>query len=58
MHGRRDRVVPPAHAEALLRASRNGRLVWYDADHNDCPPDWDPWFAEIRAQLASSAVLP
>jgi pimeloyl-ACP methyl ester carboxylesterase len=57
MHGRRDRVVPSSHAEALARALRGSRLVWYDADHNDCPPEWDAWFSEIRAHLERSGVL-
>ncbi|MCS6798404.1 MAG: alpha/beta hydrolase [Myxococcota bacterium] len=57
MHGRRDTLVPPSHAERLVRAARRARLVWYDAGHNDCPPDWTPWFAEIRSFLAQAGVL-
>lgn len=57
MHGRRDRVVPPSHAEALARAARDAQLVWYDADHNDCPPDYAVWFREIRAHLERAGVL-
>ena len=57
MHGRHDRVVPPSHAEALQGCIRGARLVWYDADHNDCPPDWTRWFGEIRTHLMDTGVL-
>lgn len=58
VHGRRDRVVPFAHGRTLAEASRRGRLVPFDADHNDCPPDWAPFWREIAAFLGEAGVLP
>jgi pimeloyl-ACP methyl ester carboxylesterase len=57
VHGRRDRVVPFAHGRTLAEASRRGRLVPFDADHNDCPPDWAPFWREVAAFLGEAGVL-
>jgi fermentation-respiration switch protein FrsA (DUF1100 family) len=57
VHGRRDGVVPVAHAHALLRTARQGRLVLYDADHNDCPPDPGPFWQEIERFLREAGIL-
>jgi len=57
IHGRRDRVVPFAHGQALAEASRRGRLVAYDADHNDCPPEWGSFWREIERLLREAGVL-
>ena len=57
VHGRRDRVVPFAHARELVRASPSARLVAYDADHNDCPPDPAPYWREITALLREARVI-
>ena len=39
VHGRRDELVPFAHAEALA-AITGGPLFADDGGHNDCPLDW------------------
>ncbi len=58
-HGRRDRLVPFAHAERLHAAAPGSRLVAYDdADHNDCPPQWEPFWQEVRAFLQRAGLLP
>lgn len=51
VHGRRDSLIPPSHAEALAGAAARARTVLYDADHNDCPPSWPTFFAEVAAFL-------
>ena len=46
-HGRRDTIVPYWHAEQLKAAARNARLISLDADHNNCPPDWDAFMRDV-----------
>lgn len=46
MHGTRDSVVPFPHAEKLAAAT-GGRLIAYDCDHNDFPPDSDVYWKDI-----------
>lgn len=57
VHGRRDRLIPISHAETLARVARRGRLTTYDADHNDCPPDWGVFFRDVRAFLADAGIV-
>lgn len=58
VHGRRDRVIPVRHGQELQRAARHGRLVLYpDADHNDCPPDWATFWPEVWSLLRGAGVL-
>jgi len=57
VHGRRDTLIPPAHAERLVKAAKNARLVLYDADHNDCPPEWGPFWDEVRSFLKEAGLL-
>ncbi len=53
VHGRGDRLIPPAHGEALARRARNGRLVLLDCGHNDCPRPW----RELRTFLEDQGML-
>jgi fermentation-respiration switch protein FrsA (DUF1100 family) len=58
VHGRRDRVVPFSHFERLRQAAPGARLVVYDdADHNDCPPDWEHFWGQVQAFLRQAQVL-
>jgi fermentation-respiration switch protein FrsA (DUF1100 family) len=59
IHGRRDVTIPFAHGRTLATAARNGRLVAYDAGHNDCPPPRDAgaYWDEIRGFLAEAGIL-
>lgn len=52
-HGKRDSVVPFSHAERLRDAAKNVKLVTYDSDHNDFPPDPVPYWDEIEAFVSS-----
>ena len=56
VHGRTDTLIPPAHAEALLRAAPRGRLVWFDGGHNDTPEPGAYW-GELRRFLHEAGVL-
>lgn len=58
VHGERDAVVPFSHGQRLAAASPRARLVRYDADHNDCPPDWDTFWRDIEAFLREAGVVP
>jgi fermentation-respiration switch protein FrsA (DUF1100 family) len=57
LHGRRDELVPYTHGEALAAAARNGKLVGFDAMHNDCPPDEKTLAAELAAFLREHALI-
>lgn len=57
VHGHRDTLIPVEHARSLHRAAPGSRLVLYDADHNDCPPDWTPFWNEVRSFLAEPLRL-
>ena len=58
IHGRRDDLIPYAHGEALAKAAPRGELLSYDCQHNDCPPDWQIFAADLRGFLERSGVLP
>ena len=47
VHGRRDSLIPYSHGQALAEAAPDGRLVTYDSDHNDCPPDWGDFWRQV-----------
>ncbi|MCK4305147.1 MAG: alpha/beta hydrolase [Candidatus Eisenbacteria sp.] len=57
VHGRHDRTIAPAHGEALYHAARHGRLISYDVDHNDCPPDWDAFWRDAEPFLREVGFL-
>jgi len=56
LHGRRDRVVPYAHAEALERASPRAKLVTYECDHNDMRRTADGFWSEIASYLRTVGI--
>lgn len=56
-HGRRDSIIPFDHAEALQRSAQQSRLIAYDTDHNDCPPNWRGFITEVVRFLEASDVL-
>jgi fermentation-respiration switch protein FrsA (DUF1100 family) len=58
VHGRHDSVVPYDHAEQLHAAAPGSALIGYDADHNDCPPDWTVLFADVTRFLREAKILP
>ncbi len=57
VHGRRDGLVPHEHSEALHAAAGQSRLVTYEADHNDCPPDWTVFWGDVRRFLREAKIL-
>jgi fermentation-respiration switch protein FrsA (DUF1100 family) len=51
LHGRRDKVIPYSHGEALARMARQAKLVTYDCDHNDMKRQPDDYWREIETYL-------
>ena len=58
IHGRRDEIIPYAHGVALSRAAARGRLITYDAGHNDCPPDWERFCSDLMGFLGETGIKP
>ena len=56
-HGKRDDVIPYAHAKTLVSAAHNVRFVTYDCAHNDCPPDFDAFWQTVADFLKAEGVL-
>jgi pimeloyl-ACP methyl ester carboxylesterase len=52
IHGRSDRLIPPAHGEALAENAPSAEFVLFDCGHNDCPRPW----AEVRSFLARIGI--
>jgi hypothetical protein len=57
IHGSFDEVVPFSHGQTLHAAARNGKLIVYEAGHNDCPPDWEVFWRDVEGFLRASGVL-
>ena len=58
MHGKFDEVVPFGHGQALHAAARNGKMIVYEAGHNDCPPDWTIFWRDVGGFLRDTGILP
>lgn len=58
IHGRKDRIVPFRHAEALAAAREGVRFLPLDCAHNDCPPPGAAWWEAVRDFLTVSGVIP
>ena len=53
LHGERDEVVPPRHANLLAQAAPAAELRFLRCGHNDCPRPW----AILRAFLANNGII-
>lgn len=51
IHGKNDEVVPYSHGMKLSETAPHGKLITYQCGHNDCPPDWDVFYNDIRTFL-------
>jgi uncharacterized protein len=56
IHGKQDEIIPYSHGVKLSEAASRGELVTYDCAHNDCPPDWNVFYDDIRAFLIKSNI--
>lgn len=57
VHGRKDEIIPYSHGISLYEASNGGKLVTYDAGHNDCPPDWNRFWMDIESFLIKAKII-
>jgi len=57
IHGRTDDVIPYDHGRRLAAAAPDARMVSYDCGHNDCPPEWGPFWEELLSFLTDAGVL-
>ncbi len=48
IHGTRDELIPLRMGQSLANEAPQGRLVTYEAGHNNCPPNWAPFWQEAR----------
>jgi len=56
IHGRFDEIIPFGHGKALHEAARNGKMITYDAGHNDCPPDWAVFWRDVEEFLKANGI--
>jgi pimeloyl-ACP methyl ester carboxylesterase len=57
IHGNADEVVPFDHGQALHAAARNGKMIVYEAGHNDCPPEWAVFWRDVEEFLRAVGLL-
>jgi pimeloyl-ACP methyl ester carboxylesterase len=57
LHGSKDRIVPYRHGIELYRAAPRGKMITYDAGHNDCPPDWGIFWNDMESFLNETGLL-
>lgn len=57
IHGQDDRIVPFAHGADLHRAAKNSKMITYESGHNDCPPDWNQFWKDIKLFLTDSKII-
>jgi pimeloyl-ACP methyl ester carboxylesterase len=57
IHGKHDEVIPYSHALRLHRTAGKGKLVTYSSGHNDCPPDWNLFWDDLKTFFTETGVL-
>ncbi|MFH1977034.1 MAG: alpha/beta hydrolase [Pseudomonadota bacterium] len=57
IHGRNDEIIPFSHGVALSKAARRATMVAYDCGHNDCPPDPDLFWEDIKIFLIKQGII-
>lgn len=58
MHGEKDELIPYDHGLQLYNASKNGKLITYQAGHNDCPPDFNAFIQDVKTFLIQHHLHP
>lgn len=56
VHGKRDSLIPFEHAQRLHAAAAGSKLIAYDCDHNDCPPDWNAFMHDVIVFLRGAGI--
>jgi len=57
IHGRHDEVIPFSHGTALYKAVQKGKMIAYDAGHNDCPPEWKIFWHDVASFLRETRII-
>lgn len=57
IHGNRDELIPYKHGTALFRSAKQGKMITYDAGHNDCPPVWNVFWEDMGGFLRQTNIL-
>jgi fermentation-respiration switch protein FrsA (DUF1100 family) len=58
IHGRRDNIIPYGHGLKLHRAARQGEMITYECQHNDCPPNWRVFWQDMASFLRKADIIP
>ena len=57
LHGRNDEVIPFSHGRKLYETAQNGKMIAYEAGHNDCPPDWTVFWRDVAGFLRDVGLI-
>ena len=57
IHGRHDEVIPFSHGTTLYHAVQKGKMIAYNAGHNDCPPDWKVFWHDVASFLRENRII-
>jgi hypothetical protein len=57
LHGRRDEVIPFTHGQKLYKSVQNGKMIAYEAGHNNCPPDWNVFWRDMADFLRDRGII-
>ena len=57
LHGQRDEVIPFTHGQKLHQSVQNGKMVAYEAGHNDCPPNWKVFWRDVENFLYDIGLI-
>ncbi|MDX9787530.1 MAG: alpha/beta hydrolase [Desulfobacterales bacterium] len=56
VHGDQDEMIPYAHATRLAGAAKQGTLITYRCNHNNCPPDEMQFRRDLLGFLAKAGI--
>jgi len=57
LHGRRDEVISFTHGQQLYKSVQNGKMIAYEAGHNNCPPDWNVFWKDLADFLRDRGII-
>jgi fermentation-respiration switch protein FrsA (DUF1100 family) len=57
LHGRSDEVIPFTHGQKLHKSVQNGKMIAYEAGHNDFPPDWKIFWRDVAGFLHDIGLI-
>ncbi len=57
IHGKHDGVIPFSHGKTLHAAAKQGKMIAYNAGHNDCPPDWNIFWRDLEGFLRKHEII-